>query len=192
LSEILVFHVRPIALADFIRHKMPSGPFCVPLRELDVLRLRTVFDWLFPHLVQPDEGSALLMRAGIPLLWDIVLQTAKPWQPDGLSTRRGSSIINSATQLFRKDILKHPTVEDIARGVGLSASQLRRIFSAGGALSPDKVFRGVRMDYARRLLVGSRMPVARISEELGFNSPSAFTRAFKAYYNQTPQALRSQ
>ncbi len=161
------------------------------LRELDMLRMRTLFDWLFPHFVQPDADSAVLMRGSLPLLFDMFRQAGKPTLGNRREERSSRAIIDAATRLYRQSLLSHPGVEDVARGVGLSASQLRRIFAAGGQPPPDKVFRAVRMDYARRLLVGSQMPVARIAEELGFNSPSAFTRAFKTYYNETPRAVRS-
>ena len=187
LSEVMVFHLRPSGLPTTVLARLPPAPVALALPELNVLRLRTLFDWLFPHFVQPNDWSMALLRGGVPLLCDLFRQ------PDNRSTasRPGSrsKMVEAATRLYRQSLLQRPTVEQIARGLGCSASQLRRIFAAAGQPAPDQVFRAIQMDYARRLLVGSDMPVSRIADELGFSSSSSFTRAFKQYYNHTPRQV---
>ena len=43
---------------------------------------------------------------------------------------------------------------------------------------------------ARKLLAETRIPVGKIAEQLGFNSPAYFTRAFQHLTGKSPSAFR--
>jgi AraC-like DNA-binding protein len=47
-----------------------------------------------------------------------------------------------------------------------------------------------RMNRARQLLANTRDPINRVSEMAGYNSPSQFSRTFKAEEGMTPEEYR--
>ncbi|MCC3156557.1 AraC family transcriptional regulator [Hymenobacter sp. 15J16-1T3B] len=84
------------------------------------------------------------------------------------------------------------TLEDIARAGMLSKNHLLRHFRQLFGLSPHEYATGLRLARARTLLTESALPVQVISAQVGFASPSAFGRLFKAALQLTPQQYRQQ
>uniref|UniRef100_UPI00398C6748 helix-turn-helix domain-containing protein n=1 Tax=Salmonella enterica TaxID=28901 RepID=UPI00398C6748 len=48
----------------------------------------------------------------------------------------------------------------------------------------------LRMEHARSLLCYSDLAIAIIAEQVGYNDPSAFSRAFTCYFKQSPRNLK--
>ena len=46
------------------------------------------------------------------------------------------------------------------------------------------------MDQITALVTGTKIPVGKIAEQLGFNSPAYFTRAFQHLTGKSPTAFR--
>lgn len=82
------------------------------------------------------------------------------------------------------------TVEDLAKGLHLSQSQLGRKLSALTGLTPNRFIRNARLKKAERLLLESEESITSIAFESGFNDPSYFIRVFKKEKGQTPQEWR--
>lgn len=76
-------------------------------------------------------------------------------------------------------------VEDIAKDIGLSKSQLYRKIKALTNYSPNELIRIIRLKYAKHLLAANKS-VADVAYEAGFSSPSYFTKCFKEFYNENP------
>ncbi len=83
------------------------------------------------------------------------------------------------------------TVEQLARELHLSHSQLRRKLDALTGVSPNHFIRFLRLKKARKLLLTSDLSITAISYDCGFNDPSYFSRVFKKEYGTTPMAWRS-
>jgi AraC-like DNA-binding protein len=191
ISEVLVFHVSPAAKGWTDRGSFQQSE-CLALSDLEVLRLRTLHDWLLPHFLHPREPSFDVLESGAVLLADLVEDLHRPERgaEGGQTSRSAQEKVQEACRCYREKMLTHPTVEQIAGVVGLSASQLRRVFGAAGHPPPGTVFRSMQMDYAHRLLVGTGLPVEHIAEELGFSSLSTFSRAFASHGGQSPREAR--
>jgi len=169
----------------------PAGGEIFDLKELDLLRLRTLYDWLHPHFVAPRESGTEVLEAGCVLLasWLADLRHIDDIEPvDGTSD--AANRVAQARYFYLREIIHNPSVEKISNLMGLSASQLRRSFAAAGEPPPLQVFRSIQLDYARRLLIGSSDPVSRVAEELGFGSLSSFTRAFTRHFGHSPLGVR--
>lgn len=77
-------------------------------------------------------------------------------------------------------------VEDIAKHIGLSKSQLYRKTKSLTNYSPNELVRIVRLKYAKYLLSLKSKNVTEVAYETGFSSPSYFTKCFKEFYNESP------
>ncbi len=73
----------------------------------------------------------------------------------------------------------------VCRALGLSARTLQRQFKAETGLSLRSFRRRAKLIKALEL-IAARMPVSRISDQLGFGEPSAFIAMFRAAYGVTP------
>ena len=84
-----------------------------------------------------------------------------------------------------------PRLDDAARALGLSPRSLRRRLATLGT-SYQTLLDEVRGRTATRLLQESNAPVSTIAYELGFGSPSDFSRAFRKWTGRSPSAWREQ
>lgn len=82
------------------------------------------------------------------------------------------------------------TTEDLARAVGQSRSAFAERFTALVGEPPMRYLAGRRMRYAAQRLIESNEPIARIAEAAGYESETAFHRAFKRAHNESPAAWR--
>ena len=83
------------------------------------------------------------------------------------------------------------TLEKIAQRLAISPRTLRRKLSAEGR-SFQEVKNLARSKRAKYYLRRTSMPIAEIAYELGFSELSAFSRAFRSWVGQAPQAYRQQ
>lgn len=77
-------------------------------------------------------------------------------------------------------------VEDIGAEIGLSRVQLYRKVKAITGSSVVDLLRKVRLAKARRLLEANSMNISEVAYEVGFSSPSYFTKCFKDEYGMLP------
>ncbi len=77
-------------------------------------------------------------------------------------------------------------VEDIGKEIGLSRVQLYRKVKAMTGSSVVDLIRKSRLAKSRRLLESRSMSVSEVAYEVGFSSPSYFTKCFKDEYGMLP------
>lgn len=77
-------------------------------------------------------------------------------------------------------------VEDLGRDMGMSRVQLYRKLKSLTNYSPNELLRRMRLKKAASLLAASDMTVAEIAYEVGFSSPSYFTKCYKEQFGESP------
>lgn len=80
-------------------------------------------------------------------------------------------------------------VEDLGKDMGLSRVQLYRKIKSLTNYSPNELLRIARLKKAASLLASSDMTVAEIGYEVGFSSPSYFTKCYKEQFGESPTDL---
>jgi len=90
----------------------------------------------------------------------------------------------------RQHIAEGITVEDLAQFAHLSLSSLERYVKRHLRMTPLELLQRIRMNHARHLLESTTLKVGEIALECGYESFSAFSRAFKKHFNRSPGALR--
>jgi AraC-like DNA-binding protein len=81
-------------------------------------------------------------------------------------------------------------LEQLARMVGVSGKTLARRFQAECQMSWRQFLLTARMIRATELLANPQARVAQTAFAVGFESPSAFGRAFSSFVGETPEAYR--
>ena len=77
-------------------------------------------------------------------------------------------------------------VEDLGKDMGLSRVQLYRKIKSLTNYSPNELLRIARLKKAASLLASSDMTVAEIGYEVGFSSPSYFTKCYREQFGESP------
>lgn len=109
-------------------------------------------------------------------------------QPDP----ENEAFANRARSLIEQDFTVHWKVTELARAMTASPSQLHKKLKAATRMYPTAFIRHIRLAKARQLMQEHPgWPSARIAAEVGFNSPSEFSRRFKDAFGATPSAWRA-
>jgi AraC family transcriptional regulator of adaptative response / DNA-3-methyladenine glycosylase II len=85
-----------------------------------------------------------------------------------------------------------PSVEHLARRLGVSDRHVRRIFEARFGVSPLQYLQTRRLLTAKQLLADTDLPVTQVALVSGFASVRRFNAAFAAHYGLSPSQLRKE
>ncbi len=103
--------------------------------------------------------------------------------------QRGShaSHIAQAIAALRRDFRQRLEVDALARSVGMSPSSFYRHFKDVTATTPLQYHKRLRLTEARRLLRGGEHSVATAAFEVGYESPSQFSREYARTFGAPPR-----
>lgn len=188
-SEIQVMHFTRVPEA-FHAWVPLDGGICLPL-DTEALRTLTFLrTHLETHYRRPRTGTDAAVRGALYLLLEIVLAARAACEPS--ATRRDryhQEKIRQALHYYEQNLWRDPSVDAVAAAIGLSASQMRRIFRSALGLSPHEALRQRRMERATTLLrVGES--VTSVAHALGFSEISAFSRAYRIWSGEPPRNKR--
>ena len=91
---------------------------------------------------------------------------------------------------YTRDHLADVAIADVCRAVGISERTLRRQFGAATGITWRRYLLESRLLRAMALLTEPSRTVLNVAVEVGFDSVSAFTRAFARFAGETPSAYR--
>lgn len=77
-------------------------------------------------------------------------------------------------------------VEDLGEKIGMSRVQLYRKAKALTGYAPNELLRIARLKKAAFLLASTEKTIAEVTYEVGFSSPSYFTKCYKDYFGENP------
>jgi len=100
--------------------------------------------------------------------------------------------VGRALALLHAQPKKDWTVEDLAREAALSRSALAERFADLVGEPPMQYLTRWRLTLAAAALRSSGRAIAQVAEEYGYESESAFNRAFKREFEVPPAAWRRQ
>lgn len=98
--------------------------------------------------------------------------------------------INQAREYLLSDISVTPTLESIAREVGMNVYKLKTGFKASFGQSICSYLREERLEVAYREILKNNSSLTDIAYQTGFASISHFSDAFKNRYGMSPSQLR--
>jgi AraC-like DNA-binding protein len=102
----------------------------------------------------------------------------------------GDRIVGAALNALHRRPAHAWTLEELASEAATSRSVLAERFQQLVGSSPMQYLTQWRMLLAANLLSGSNAPLARIAEDVGYQTDTAFSRAFRREYGTPPAAWR--
>ena len=110
-----------------------------------------------------------------------------PFSPAWQGSR---ATVHRAMRMIRAGALDGDGIEALADRLGIGARHLDRLFSKHIGASPLQVARTTRLQKAKRLLDGTRLPMEEVAARAGFASLRRFNAVFAEVYERTPTQLR--
>jgi AraC family transcriptional regulator, regulatory protein of adaptative response / DNA-3-methyladenine glycosylase II len=112
---------------------------------------------------------------------------AAPGTPAWMGT---SAVVRRALRLIDEGILDTASVDELASKLGLGSRHLRRLFLQHVGASPISFAQTRRLQFAKRLLDETNLPITQIALASGFGSLRRFNTAFLETYGRAPRDLR--
>jgi AraC family transcriptional regulator of adaptative response / DNA-3-methyladenine glycosylase II len=154
-----------------------TGVYCRPICPARPKRENVVFF--------PDAASA--EAAG----YRPCLRCRPECAPLSPAWRGKRAVVQRALKLITNDGLDHrANDEEFAQRLGMSARHLRRLFQEEIGRTPKQISDANRLNFARRLIVETTMPIMTVARTAGFASLRRFNDAFKKRFARAPSQLR--
>ncbi|NNF54290.1 MAG: AraC family transcriptional regulator, partial [Acidimicrobiales bacterium] len=107
----------------------------------------------------------------------------------GAAAKRAFGVGNEIARVIEhvsSHLDKEITIQDMAAQVGMSRAVFHRKFKQATTMSPIQFVKGIRLNTAAMRMAGG-MTVNEAAMEVGYASPSQFSREFKRMYGQSPK-----
>src|SRR3954447_16447623 len=103
------------------------------------------------------------------------------------SSRGDTRRISRAIGRLREHYNEPLKIEEIARELGMSVSGFHHHFKSVTAMSPLQFQKQIRLQEARRLMLGEELDAASAGHRVGYEDPTYFSRDYKKLFGAPPQ-----
>lgn len=178
-------------------------PFAAAHPEIDVRPDRFVVDGarfttggaspaldMMLHLVRARAGYAIALDVASLFIYD--QRPAEAPQPQVSLGRLGwrEPRLRAAVAALEETIADPIPTPALAARVGCSPRRLEELFRDRLGVGPYAYGLTLRLNAARRMALETAAPMAEIAAATGFSSASAFARAFRSRFGESPGAAR--
>lgn len=94
--------------------------------------------------------------------------------------------IAEALDWLRNEFNRPLRIEELARELGMSASGFHHHFKALTAMSPLRFQKQLRLQEARRLMLGEGLDATSAGQRVGYDDASYFNREYKKLFGEPP------
>ena len=98
-------------------------------------------------------------------------------------TRRISRVIGWLREHYDQPL----RMEEVARELGMSVSGFHHHFKSVTSMSPLQFQKQIRLQEARRLMLGEDLDAANAGHRVGYEDPAYFSRDYKKLFGEPPQ-----
>ena len=188
--EIIVIHFSTVPQA-LERIALRHGHLQMKLGLRDKVFLREIASKLKRHYWQPTLESEIHTERALMDLSLLILRDRKELRQ---RQNTGSSVnkVTTVVEWLREHLAENPSIAEAAQVVGLSTSQLNRLFCRIQKKSPQRVLNRLKIDRAMELLGSTNAKLHSVAGECGFSTASNLCRAFKALKGHSPSVWRQE
>jgi ABC-type sugar transport system substrate-binding protein/DNA-binding response OmpR family regulator len=148
-----------------------------------------------PELLLARIDNLLQSRHQLKDLWGMKPATEPAAAPTTVAAPAATPIEDAFISRFKKIVEERLStsdlsIEDLAADMGLSRVQLYRKVKALTGSTPVDLLRKARLAQAQKLLQESTLSVSEVAYQVGFASPSYFTKCYKDEFGTVPGDAR--
>ncbi len=148
--------------------------------------LLDAFQRLLGLLAHPDDIPALAPLIKQEIFYRLLIGDQGPRLRQIVSVESHGHQIARAIGWLKDNFRRPFKVEDLAAATGLSVSAFHAHFRAMTAMSPLQFQKKMRLSEARRLMFAENMDAGAAAFEVGYESPSQFSREYSRQFGAPP------
>jgi AraC-like DNA-binding protein len=168
-----------IKKGDASAKALDIGPTDVNLLDALVRLLRL--------LDSPFEGKVLEPLITREIVFRLLMGGQRARLGHLVASARDAGRISKAIGLLRENFDQQLKMDNIARELGMSLSGFHHHFKSVTSMSPLQFQKQIRLQEARRLMLGEDLDVATAGFRVGYVDPSYFNREYKKLFGAPPQ-----
>jgi AraC family transcriptional regulator len=136
------------------------------------------------------HGALFADSAWTTLLLALLAAAGERFQPVPVRGGLAGWQERRATEYLRSHMAEDVTLDALAGVAALSTFHFARQFKQSTGLPPHAYLRRLRCERAKELLLGTNLPVTEIAAQVGYETPQAFARMFRAGVGASPSDYR--
>lgn len=149
-------------------------------------RLRDAFQRLLDLLEHPQDIAVLAPLVQQEITYHLLTSEQGPRLRQITSIGNHSYRIARAIDWLKDHFNQRLRIEDLANKAGLSTSAFHNHFRSVTTMSPLQFQKKMRLNEARRLMLTEHMEAATAAYEVGYDSPSQFSREYSRQFGVPP------
>ncbi|HUB44181.1 MAG TPA: AraC family transcriptional regulator [Acetobacteraceae bacterium] len=159
----------------------------------DAARLRMLMTAIRDEIETARAGSEAITTDLASALFVMVVRIhlGRAGPDSGLLALLAHRQLGRAVAAMLNDPARNWTLEELAQCANASRASLVRMFRDAAQRSPVAFLAELRLELAWRRLHATTLPVAAIGGEVGYESESAFSRAFHRHFGMRPGEARA-
>ena len=150
------------------------------------LSLLTAFQRLIDLLAEPKDIPILAPIIQREIVYRLLVGDQGARLRQMASAGSQSQQIARAIDWLKSNFTQSLRIEDLATQVNMSTSTFHHHFRALTAMSPLQYQKWLRLNEARRLMLIERLDAATAAFQVGYESPSQFSREYSRLYGAPP------
>ena len=166
----------------------PCGFIAVPLTPDDRGAILKAVKMILPHMWKRDKLLPFVSQRVLMELTILILQKLGNLK----SSRSVSTVMNAAEDFLRSHLSTRPDFDSLCGIMGLSESQIRRLFKRHRQRTPIEVMAAFQMERACDLLLSTDLKIEAVALECGYTHISTFYAAFREAKGLSPGEFREQ
>lgn len=135
----------------------------------------------------PDNGKILAPLIVREIVYRLLIGGQGARLGHLLASEGDTRRISKAIGHLRQNLDQPLKIDDIARQLGMSVSGFHHHFKSVTAMSPLQFQKQIRLQEARRLMLGEDLDAASAGFRVGYEDPSYFSRDYKKQFGAPPQ-----
>ena len=177
---------------NFVLSALPEAIVVTAAEHHETNRMRTLIQLIKEELESARPGAAAIAADLASALLVMVVRThlEREHATDGILSLLSHPQAGRAVAAMLDDPSKPWSLDELAERANSSRATLVRIFRTVAQVSPLAFLTELRLELAKRKLLASNLPLSVIGAELGYQSESAFSRAFQLKYGVRPGEIR--
>lgn len=161
----------------------------IPASEGRTARLGTIIGLIVQECASEDPGKDMILQRLLEVLLVEALRWRRVAKDDaraGLLRGMRDPALARVLSAMHADVRAHWTVAGLAKVAGLSRSAFAARFGEALGCGPIEYLARWRMALAKDALIGGAKTLDRIADEIGYESASAFSTAFRKRLGCSP------
>jgi AraC-like DNA-binding protein len=187
-----VIHLDPSLVASVMMESgIQAGKNDVSTKAIDVgsvdANLLDAAVRLVRLIENPNDGKILAPLINREIIYRLLTGGQGARLTHLLASSGETRRISKAVEHLRDHFDEPVNIENIARNLGMSVSGFHHHFKSVTSMSPLQYQKQIRLQEARRLMLGEDLDAASAGFRVGYEDPAYFSRDYKKLFGAPPQ-----